>query len=74
MSSVCCRNCRGFIFDTVGFGCGLGSCKVYQHYVDKGYTDSQLRPLLVELGNKPYYPLFWGSTELRECKHFKGFE
>lgn len=71
MQSIRCRDCLGFIPDKIGSGAGIGECKVYKHYVDKGYSQSQLRLLLIELGNKPDYPLFWGWSGERKCSKFK---
>jgi hypothetical protein len=71
LNKVCCRDCLGFIPDQIGFGYGLGECKAYEHYVSKGANNSQLRLLLIDLGNSPDYQLFWGGTATRECKKFK---
>ncbi len=72
LSKVACFQCQGFIPDKIGFGYGLGECKVYKHYVDKGESKERLRLLLIELGNAPDYPLFWGGTLVdRTCKKFK---
>ena len=68
---VCCRDCAGFVFDQIGIGYGLGDCKAYDHYVAKGASKSQLTSLLIELGNRPDYPFFWGGTGKRTCGKFK---
>lgn len=69
-NEVCCHDCIRFIPDTIGSGDGLGSCKVYDHYHAKGYSQSQLRALLIELGNSPDYHLFWGGHGKRKCSKF----
>jgi len=70
-TSLCCTDCLGFIKDTIGDGKGIGKCKAYEHYVNKGATTGQLNELLVALGNKANYHVFWGGSELRECSKFK---
>ncbi|MGZ5028981.1 MAG: hypothetical protein ACXWAT_09625 [Methylobacter sp.] len=72
IEKVCCRDCLGFIPDQIGSGSGIGECKAYKHYVDKGESKERLRLLLIELGNDPGYPIFWGGTlRDRSCKKFK---
>ena len=69
--SVTCADCRGFTRDTIGDGKGIGQCKVYEHYVNKGVTMTDLSELVVLLGNKANYHVFWGGNEPRECSKFK---
>ncbi|MGZ5053402.1 MAG: hypothetical protein ACXWAT_00505 [Methylobacter sp.] len=71
-SLVSCSECSLFEKDLVGFGDGIGECRVYQHYADKGEPMGRLRVLLMKLGNEPDYPLFWGgSRKGRKCEKFK---
>ncbi len=70
-SLACCGNCLGFIKDTIGDGKGIGKCKAYEHYVNKGATTADLSELVVLLGNKANYHVFWGGNEPRECSKFK---
>lgn len=70
-SLACCGNCLGFIKDTIGDGKGIGGCKAYNHYLDKSATMADLSELVVRLGNKANYHVFWGGNEPRECSKFK---
>jgi len=77
---VRCNDCLAFIPDNINPTQGLGDCRVYQHYVDKWAAsnrhesdiDSDRRRLLMDLGNRPDYPLFWATTLVdRTCKKYK---
>ena len=68
---ACCRNCRGFIPDTVGNGFGIGKCKAFEQYNRVGEDEMQIMNRLIELGNHYNYSLFWGGTASRECNRYK---
>jgi hypothetical protein len=67
---VSCAKCKGFIPDPIGDGFGIGKCKVYEHYKDKGESQDRLDALFKnELGNKP----FWRGNDDRDDRNCKKF-
>lgn len=67
---VHCARCAHFAPDTVGSGEGVGSCRVYEAYRDKGASQKNLDAAFVRLGGK----LFWrGNDDIdnRYCDRFK---
>ena len=68
--SIRCSLCSNFIPDTIGFGQGLGECKVYNDYIKKGANEYQLKMAFIALGNE----LFWcgsGGGRDRSCSKFE---
>lgn len=77
MPLVRCDDCALFIPNEVTPS-GLGDCRVYRHYLEKGIKGADIDALLRRLGNKPdivlrtYYPLFWSTTLIdRKCEKYK---
>ena len=67
-----CRDCLGFITDKIGDGYGIGRCKAYEQYKRSVESPIALKIRLMELGNRPDNPLFWGGTLAdRECNRYK---
>lgn len=56
--------------DTVGDGHGIGRCRIYSGRKKAGASARELRELLIDLGNSPDDPLFWGGYEGRDCRQF----
>ena len=75
MAFVTCADCNRFIKDLIGDGQGIGECKAYNYWVAKGESNSELKNRLIELGNSPDKPFFWGGKlKDRNCKRFKQIE
>ena len=69
--SIRCSSCANFIPDLIGFGQGLGECKEYNNYINKGANEHQLKMAFIELGNES----FWcgsGGGKSRNCSKFEG--
>lgn len=65
-----CANCQHFIPDTIGFGQGIGNCKKYEDYKQKGASEQQLKIAFLQLGNE----LFWagsGGGRPRNCSKYE---
>lgn len=73
----CCRDCKGFVFDTIGNGYGIGQCRYLVWAEKKGLDREQI---LMELGqplmsgSSLRSDVFWGGTETRDCEYFKGHD
>jgi len=71
--AVSCQNCGYFkpFHDGSYSRQNGGNCGQYEHYRDvKGFTESQLNRLMVELGGVATHHVFSGGSE-RDCKKFK---
>jgi hypothetical protein len=71
---VRCRDCFHFIPDKIGFGQGIGKCKLYEEYKAKNPGPSALSEALRKLGNRPDYDgdLFWGGELIdRNCEKYE---
>ena len=67
-----CRDCTYFILDKIGDGHGIGRCKQYSQYKATGAPQSELKTLLIELGNRPESEIFWpGGLKDRNCNRYK---
>jgi hypothetical protein len=65
--------CKLFVADAVGDGAGIGRCRVYSTRKKQGASDRELRALLIELGNDPNAPIFWGGDRVdRNCNRYEG--
>jgi len=73
---VSCLDCRYFLPNKTGTKAGIGYCKVYEHYLNKCVSKSELRGLLLKLGNDPDKPVFWGGSsngnKTRLCEKYAG--
>jgi hypothetical protein len=65
-----CCNCHWFTSDTTGSGLGLGHCKPYEDFKNKGVSEQALTSAFNRLGGQ----LFWGGPGARsdrECEKYK---
>jgi hypothetical protein len=69
---ICCAMCKLFVADSVGDGSGIGRCRVYSARKKQGASERELRDLLIELGNHPDDPIFWGGDRVdRNCNRYE---
>lgn len=74
MLLIRCRDCTHFLSDKIGFGQGIGKCKLYEDYRAKNPGPSALRAALRKLGNNPDYDgdIIWGGEVAdRHCEKYE---
>jgi len=70
---VSCSVCAHFVPDPIGFGQGIGKCKLYEAYKALRPGPDALMAALRKLGNKDADgDLFWGGLAVdRQCEKYE---